>query len=593
MKTLLELVKEKKKEFIFTALLASLGAILAIVPYLLIYYIIRSFLDEGATNQYGYLFELLIYAFIAIILRYAAVLSSFVFSHIAAFDLLYLIRTKLTKHLGRLPMGFWSENSSGRIRKIIQEDVERIENFVAHHVPDVVSGTILPLTTIGVLFFADWRMALATLIPLPLGYLLIKLMYSGVATGGKDRNKMWEMYHKAIESMHSSIVEFVQGMPVVKAFNITVESFNKFKDSVMGYRDFTVKLSKTQTPFYALFTGITLGGGLFILPVGIYLLKTGQTDVATFLLFLILGTGCFSQFVKVMSIAGHCELIFAAGDRIGGILNEKILEEPIKPITPKNYDISIKNLSFRYNEENKRVLKKINLDIPESSFVAIVGESGAGKTTLVQLIARMWDVKEGSISIGGVDIKSIGTAGLNKAVGIVFQDVQMLTDTVRSNICMNKTDATQEEIEAAARTAYCHEFIEALPNGYDTIIGEGGEVHLSGGEKQRITLARVLLKDSPIILLDEASCYADAENEVKIQKAFSNVMKNKTVVVIAHRLSTIVNADKIIVVDNGRIAEDGKHEDLINMNGIYAQMWKAHTKARDWKLEEQTAEVVI
>jgi ATP-binding cassette subfamily B protein len=483
-------------------------------------------------------------------------------------------------------MGFWSNNSSGRIRKIIHEDVERIENFVAHHVPDLIAGTVLPIVTITVLFFVEWRLALMTLIPLPIGFLMVKIMFSGIATGEGNRKQVWEKYHKAIESMHSTTVEYVQGMPVVKAFNISVESFKRLQEAVLGYRHFTVMLSKSQTPFFVIFIAMVIGGGIFILPVAYHLLRTGQTDIATVLLFLILGTGCFSEFVKVMSIAGHCEMIFAAGERIGSILKEKELPEPAVPVLPQKHDIELKDVSFQYGTGTQTVLKNVSAKLPESSFTAIVGPSGSGKTTLVHLIARMWDLESGSISIGGINIKSIGTAGLNQAVGTVFQDVQMLTATVRSNICMNKTAVSQKEIENAARTACCHDFIMSLPKGYDTVIGEGGEVHLSGGEKQRIAIARAVLKNPPVILLDEASCYTDAENETNIQKAFSRVMRNKTVVVIAHRLSTIVRADNILVINNGEITEQGRHNELLSKNGLYKKMWEAHSKAKGWKLSE-------
>ena len=586
MNVIFDLIKVKKKEFIAMAILASLGAILVLVPYMLIYLIINEFIMYGMNVDFNLIMQFLLLALAAVFVRYLFVVFSFVFSHVAAFDLLYLIRTRITSHLGKLPMGFWSSNSSGRVRKTIQEDVERIENFVAHHIPDLISGAVLPICTISVLFFIDWRLALAALIPLPIGFLMVKIMFSGVVTGGGNRKKLWEKYHKAIENMHSTSVEYIQGMPVVKVFNISVESFKRLRDAVLGYRHFTVMLSKSQTPFFVIFVAMVIGGGIFILPVAYHLLQTGQTDIGTVLLFLILGTGCFSEFVKVMSIAGHCEIIFAAGERIGSILKEKTLFEPDAPACPHGYDIELKNISFKYNSNSQMVVNNISVKLPESSFTAIVGASGSGKTTLVHLLARMWDVESGCISIGGKDIKLIGSAKLNKIVGTVFQDVQMLTDTVRSNICMDKENITQDEIEKAAKTACCHDFIMSLPKGYDTVIGEGGDVHLSGGEKQRIAIARVVLKNPPVILLDEASCYTDAENESNIQKAFSHVMKNKTVIVIAHRLSTIVYADKILVIDKGEIVEEGRHGELLKKNGTYKKMWDAHSKAKSWKLSE-------
>jgi ATP-binding cassette subfamily B protein len=584
METILMFMKTKKKEFILTAIMATIGAILSIVPFALIYKLISVFLEKGTNIEIEVISSLLLSALGIFVLKYFFTISSFVFSHIAAFDLLYQIRTKLTSHLGKLPMGFWTKNSSGKVRKIIQEDVERIELFVAHHLPDTISGTILPIAAITFLFFIHWKMALVTLIPLPIGFILVKLMFSGIAMGGTSREQLWEDYHKSIEKMHSTIVEFVEGMPVVKAFNITANSFQRLRNSVFKYRDFTVQMSKSQTPFYAFFTAMTIGGGLFIIPFGLHFLKTDQIDIPTFLMFLTLGTGCFHQFVKVMMITGHMELIFAGGRRIGSILDEKILEEPQTPVIPKSKDIKIKNLNFQYDKDGKQILKNINVIIPEKSFTAIVGPSGSGKSTLVNLIARMWETDKNQITIGNKSLNEIGTVGINKIVGTVFQDVEILTDTVANNIRMDNTKASIIEIVKAAKAANCHDFIENLPFGYDTVIGDGGEIHLSGGEKQRISLARVVLKDPDIVLLDEASCYADAENEVKIQEAFSRLMQNKTVVVIAHRLSTIVKADNILVVDDGKIVEQGSHDALLKINGLYAKMWNVHTRANDWKL---------
>ncbi len=587
MEILWSFVKGKKLQFIMTAILATIGAILSIFPFVLIYKLISLFMEKGKNITIEEITTILLITMGAILLKYLFTIASFVFSHIAAFDLLYSLRTKLTTHLGKLPMGFWTKNSSGKVRKIIQEDVERIELFVAHHLPDTISGVALPLVTVIFLAFIDWRMALVTLIPLPIGFLMVKLMYSGVAMSEGGRKELWERYHKSVEDMHSTIVEFVEGMPVVKAFTMTVRSFQRLQSSVYSYRDFTVKMSKTQTPFYAVFTAMTIGGGLFIIPFGLYFMKSGSLDIPTFLMFLTLGCGCFHQFVKVMMITGHMEIIFAGGRRIDSILKEIPLSEPSIPQIPEAKTIQISNLSFKYDKKGRDILKDINLTIPENSFVAIVGPSGSGKSTMVNLIARMWDVSVGSISIGEKNLKDIGTYGINQIVGTVFQEVKILTDTVFNNIRMDKTDASIEEVINAAKIANVHDFIRQLPKGYDTVIGEGGEAHLSGGEKQRISLARVALKNPPIVLLDEASCYADADNEVKIQQAFSKLMKNKTVVVIAHRLSTIVKADKIIVVNNGRIDESGTHFELLKKNGLYARMWKIHTRSSDWKIENK------
>ncbi len=585
MNTLLSFIKEKKTELIWTVLLASIGAILSIVPFVLIYKIIIIFITNGVNASIQEITKIIGIALVFIILKYCFVVSSFVFSHIAAFDLLYIIRTRITEHLGKLPMGFWTKNNSGKIRKIIQEDVERIELFVAHHLPDTVSGLILPIVTIGFLFTVNWKLALIAMIPVPLGFIMVKMMFSGFGNKKVNRKEMWEKYLHNIEKMHSTIVEFVEGMQVIKAFNITTNSFTRLKNSVKSYRDLTVGMSKTQTPYYAVFTAITIGGGLFIIPYGLYLLKSGQIDVGSLVMFLIIGAGCLHQYVKVMEITGHMELIFAGGRRIQSVLNATPLSEPNNPVLPENYTIEISNLNFQYDKNGKKTLKNINLKIPENSLTAIVGPSGSGKSTLVNLLARMWEAEKKSIKIGNINIEDIGTEIVNKVIGTVFQDVILLTDTVENNIRMDKINASKEDIIMAAKIANCHDFISKLPKGYQTIIGEGGEVHLSGGEKQRISIARVVLKHPKIVLLDEASSYSDSENEVKIQEAFSKIMQNRTMVIIAHRLSTIVHADQIIVMNEGEIVERGDFDSLIKQKGLFAKMWNIHTRKENWKID--------
>ncbi|WP_294348624.1 ABC transporter ATP-binding protein [Prosthecochloris sp.] len=590
MKVVFQLAESKRTQIIVSVVLAALSSILLIVPYALIYYIVQYYLQEGEGAVAEPVAGIVGWALFAILLHYVLRVSAFVFSHIAAFDLLYHIRSRLAGHLGKLPMGYWNRKNSGAVRKVIQEDVEAIENFIAHHVPDFVSGLVLPAVTLVFLYVVDWRLALAATVPLPFGLVLVYTSMGGFGLIGK-RSEIMERYHTALEEMHSRTVEYVQGMPVIKVFNLTVDSFNRLRDSVTLYGMLVTRWSKIMTPFWAGFTSIVLGGGVFILPVAIVLLQQGEVDIPTIILFLLLGTGCLVGLVNFVTMASKVMMITEGAKRIQAMLQEEPLVEPDTPARPSGHDIVVDNITFRYSPDAEPALSDISLDIEEGKFVALVGPSGAGKTTLVHLLARMWEVSDGEIRIGGKSLAELGSRGVNDAVGMVFQDVQMLTATVRENICMGRQDVSQEALEKAARAGACHDFIEALPRGYDTVIGEGGEVHLSGGEKQRIALARVILKNPPIVLLDEATSYADAENESRMQHAFSSLMQGRTVVVIAHRLSTIMHADEIVVVDKGRIVQRGTHDQLIGDDrGVYCRMWNARRKAHDWRFQEMEKE---
>ncbi|QUI23908.1 ABC transporter ATP-binding protein [Vallitalea pronyensis] len=586
MKALFDLIKDKKTPIIICVILAALGSLLLIVPFVLIFKIVDYYLQQGAHASPEPLLSWLGIAFLALVVRYLLIVSSFVFSHIAAFDLLYRIRVRLTMHIGRLPMGFWGKKNSGEMLKIVQDDVESVEGFVAHHFPDAASGFTLPMATLIYLFSLDWRMALMATIPLPVTLVLLCMMWHGILTG-QNRQELTKKYHKAIERMHSTMLEFVHGMPVVKMFNLNVHSFKKLKESIRTYREIVIVWSKGAAPYRALVATFILGGGLFILPMGIYLLQTGKTDASTIILFILLGTGCFQGLLKAIMLVTRMEFITAGIKRINEVLAVSPLEEPRVPVEPKAFDVQMHHVGFKYDKQGPEILKDVQLSLPEGSFTALVGPSGAGKTTIVNLMARMWEVTNGLITIGGIPLQEMGTQGITECVGTVFQDVQMLTDTVRENIAMGNRRASLDEIKSAAKAAACHDFIMQLPKGYNTVIGEGGETHLSGGEKQRIALARVILKDTPIILLDEATAYADAENETLMQEAFSKLMKGKTVIVIAHRLSTIVGADQIVVVDQGKIYEKGTHDELLQLNGLYNSMWHAHTRAKAWHLAQK------
>lgn len=590
MNIIFQLAESKRTQIIISVILAAISSVLTIVPYALIYFIVQYYLQQGEGAAFGPVAVIVGWALLALLTHYVLRVSAFVFSHIAAFDLLYHIRSRLAEHLGRLPMGYWSGKNSGAVRKVVQEDVEAIENFIAHHVPDFVSGLVVPLVTLGFLYAVDWRLALAATVPLPLGLVLVGFAM-GILGKGEKREYMMRRYHTALEEMHSRTVEYVQGMPVIKVFNLTVDSFNRLKDSITLYGELLVRWSKIMTPFWAGFTSIVLGGGVFILPVAVFLLQQGQVDIPTIILFLLLGTGCLVGLVHFVNMASRAMMITEGAKRIQAMLSEQPLFEPDTPAKPSGYHVDIENVTFRYFLDAPPALHDVSLSIQEGSFVALVGPSGAGKTTLVHLIARMWDVDDGDIRIGGRSLAELGSRGVNDAVGMVFQDVQMLTATVRENICMGRQDVTQERLEEAARAAACHDFIKALPNGYETLIGEGGEVHLSGGEKQRIALARVILKNPPIVLLDEATSYADAENESYMQRAFSSLMQGRTVIVIAHRLSTIMHADEIVVVDGGRVVQQGTHDRLVgDERGVYCRMWNARRKAHDWRFQEMEKE---
>ncbi|PIE52030.1 hypothetical protein CSA37_08705 [Candidatus Fermentibacteria bacterium] len=592
MKQVIKLAGGKRKELTWSAVLAAAGSLLSIVPWIVIYELIRYYLQEAGDASGKYAEKLILWALAAVAVRYLLVISSFLLSHIAAFDLLYRIRSRITEHLGKLPMGYWNGRNTGFVRKVIQEDVELIENSIAHHIPDFVNGLVVPLATLGYLYFVDWRMAIAATIPLILGMLLVKGMYSGVQLSpGKKYNskEIMRQYHDSLEEMHSRTVEYVRGMPVVKVFNLTVESFSRLKSSITRYGHLAEKWSRHGTPFWAGFTAIVLGGGVFILPVAIRLLASGQTDVPTVIMFLLLGTGCFAGMVGFIMITGSVMMINEGASRISAILETPPMAEPESPELPLNFTVAAENVSFRYGPELPYVLKDVSLEIKQGELVALVGPSGAGKSTLAQVLARMWDVTSGRITIGAKDVRDIGSEGVNEIVGTVFQDVQMLTDTVEANIRMGESEKTAEEVIKAAEAASVNELIETLPKGYETVIGEGGEVHLSGGEKQRISLARIFLRKFPIVILDEATAYADAENEARVQQAFSMVTEGKTVVVIAHRLSTVRNADRIVVLDKGRIVQQGTHEQLLVEGGLYRRMWNAHKRAGKWAFNEVPA----
>ncbi|WP_337972038.1 ABC transporter ATP-binding protein [Methanobacterium petrolearium] len=424
-------------------------------------------------------------------------------------------------------------------------------------------------------------MALATIVPLP----LIFIAWSFAFSNNKSEMKK---YHTAMENMNNTIVEYVRGMSVIKIFNLTVQSFTRFQSTVYAFRDCCNDWTERSITPWAVFIALLGSPLLFILPVGVWLYLSGQLQLPVFILFLIVGVAYMKPIYQLVFVSGTLAQITEGISRIDAILERKSLPEPANPKFPENYSIEFQDVDFAYDKT--QVIYDVNFKIDEGKIFALVGPSGSGKTTIANLTARLWDIEKGRILIGGINIKDIPLDYLMDKMALVFQDVFIFSDTVLENIRMGRENMTEKEVIAAAKAANIHDFIKnELPAGYDTLIGEAG-VHLSGGEKQRISLARAILKDAPIVILDEATAFADPENEVKIQEAFSELLKNKTVLIIAHRLSTITDSDQIMVLDEGKIVEMGTHNKLLKNMQLYSEMWESHNSAKKWTFKSTKIE---
>lgn len=569
---LLEIAGRRKLLLFISGFLSVLHALLSLVPYILIFYIIRELtrerVDFSLARQY------IIYAAIAAVVSMFVFFISGILSHIAAYNILFELRRFIVDKVGKLPMGYLNNRNSGALKKILSDDVERIENFIAHQIPDFVKGVALPVITIIFLFFQDWRLAAISFVPLIILAIWIPIMF-----GGKKAKGMMKNYHQSLEDMNSGIVEYVRAMPVMKIFGQSAETFDKYGNTVKQFNGFVNDWVKTSTPAFAVFMSFISNAMLPVLALGLYLYFENGVTLATLLLFLILGTGYIKPLFVLSNMGIQISIINRGVEQIDELLYHKNLEENHENHHPENLSIAFKNVSFAY-DENNLVLENVDFEIRERSITALVGPSGAGKSTVGQLLARFWDASEGMITIGGINIKHYPPEQLMQMVSFVFQDSFMFQQSMYENIRMGM-DRTRAEVEEAAKAAQLHEMLSNLPDGYDTLFGQSG-VHLSGGEQQRFQLARAILKNAPILILDEATAFADPENEFRIQQAFSQLIKDKTVLIIAHRLSTITDADKIIVFDKGRLISEGKHKNLLEESEIYNRMWNAHIRAKEF-----------
>ncbi|UED70436.1 ABC transporter ATP-binding protein [Brevibacillus sp. HD3.3A] len=583
---LMELAGEKKTLMVCSAVLSTVSVFLLLVPYLSIYCVLAELLrhaDDIAAVDAAYVITWAVWGVVGLLLGYLFMYVGGMCSHIAAFRILYGIRVKLADHIGSLPLGYFNKNATGKIKKVVELDVERIELFIAHQLPDLINTAVMLVVIIVAMFSLDVWLALACIIPMVLGF---AAQFSMMA--GKKAKAGLKEYFDALESISTSSVQYVRGMPAIKVFGQTVHSFRKFYQDMLHYRDFSLRYTDNFERGYVSFKVVLLSLATFFFPVGVYFLSKDPDHVAfaaTLMLFLVLAPGISTPIFKLNSFASAMTTIAEGVNRIDDMLKEQPIPEPDNGHKPTGYDIAFQHVSFSYNEQGgNEVLRDISFVAQQGKITALVGPSGSGKSTIAQLIPRFWDVQKGTISVGGVDIRAMKTGELMDAMSFVFQDTFLFSDTLYNNILAGRPSATREDVYRAARAAQCHTFIERLPKDYDTLIGEGG-VHLSGGEAQRVSVARAILKNAPILILDEATAYADPENEYEMQLALGELIKGKTVLIIAHRLTTICEADQIIVLRDGTIADRGTHRELLARGGLYKNMWVSYTSSTDWTVD--------
>ncbi len=564
--------------------LSALSALVALVPFWYIWKMMRQVLEVAP--HFGQAQDLphngwmaVLFAVLSVIIYIAGLMCS----HIAAFRVATNIRISTMHHIVKLPLGFVEEFGSGKLRKIVNESSAATETYLAHQLPDKAGAIATPCGLLVLLLVFDWRLGLLSLVPVVLGFLIMMRM-----TGANMQQKMQE-YQNALDDMSNEAVEYVRGIPVVKTFGQTVFSFKKFKDSIDRYGVWVIAYTKQLRMPMILYTAAINGVFVFLIAAALLLTQNGVTTTFLLnLLFYIIITPVISlTLTRIMFQSENAMIVNDALQRIDSVLNLQPLSETTKPKKPNDYSVTLEDVCFRYDEE-KEALRHISLSIPAGQTVALVGPSGGGKTTLASLVSRFFDPQDGKIRIGGVDIRDIPKKELMNTVSFVFQDSRLIKASVLENVRMSRPEASRSEVLAALQAAQCMDIIEKLPNGVDTVIGTKG-VYLSGGEQQRIAIARVMLKNAPIVILDEATAFADPDNESRVQAAFTELSKGKTVIMIAHRLSTVSNVDRIFVLKDGQIAESGSWRELTAAKGIFSKMWKDYQASVQWKVAKEAS----
>lgn len=563
-------------------ILSAISALIALVPYYFIWQVMREVLEVApdfsrAQNLTYNGWMAVMFAVIAVLVYIAGLMCS----HLGAFRIATNLRLQSMNHIVKLPLGFAEHFGSGKLRKIVNESSAATETYLAHQLPDRANALATPCGLLVLLFVFDWRLGLLSLAPVLLGFLIMMAM-----TGKEMQQKMKE-YQNALDDMSNEAVEYVRGIPVVKTFGQTIFSFKKFKDSIDRYKVWVIAYTKQlRTPM--MFYTAAINGVFVFLIAGALLFTQDQvtTEFLLNLVFYIIITPIISvTLTRIMFQSENAMIVDDALQRIDSVLNLEPLKETAHPMHPKDGSVELEQVHFSYNGE-KDVLNGISISIPAGQTVAFVGPSGGGKTTLANLISRFFDPQSGTVRVGGVDVRDIPKEELMNTVSFVFQNSRLIKASIFENVRLGKPEATREEVMAALKNAQCDDILEKLPDGMDTVIGTKG-AYLSGGEQQRIAIARVMLKNTPIIILDEATAFADPDNETRVQAAFSKLSQGKTVIMIAHRLSTVAGADRIYVVKDGQIAESGSSRELMERGGLFARMWQNYQTSIQWKVQKE------
>lgn len=560
--------------------LSALNGLLSLVPFILLWLVVRTLLtaegDLAGTPLWDYALAAFVVSIVNVLLYFVALMLS----HLAAFRVETNMRRSAMERLMRVPLGFFDTRNTGRMRKIIDEDSGQTHTFVAHILPDVAGSIVAPLGVIILLFTVDWQLGIASVIPFICAFGIMGYMMN------PRNNQFQRMYLDAQEKMSAEAVEYVRGIPVVKVFQQTVFSFKRFYDSIINYRDLVIRYTlRWRSPMSAYTVAIN-AFAFFLVPTGIILIGHGgelAVIVSDMILYVLIAPIISVNVMKTMYLSQNLFLANEAVERLENLTCALPLPDYETPRKVKAFDICFHDVSFRYEGAEKDAVSHIDLTIPEGKTIALVGASGSGKTTIARLIPRFWDVREGSVCIGGIDVRQMDKEELMRSVSFVFQNTRLFKTSILENIRYGSPEATLEQVNRAIDLSQSREIIERLPQGLETVIGAEG-TYLSGGEQQRIVLARAILKDAPIVVLDEATAFADPENEHLIRRALAHLTRGKTVLMIAHRLTTVQDADSIVVIQNGGIAEQGTHGELIARKALYYKMWNEYQKSVAWKL---------